>query len=378
MVGPSREQSQQPALTGVKHVVAAHTERDMGLFTSLRRQFIARPDAFKAEVLFKWPDTNIRKGSQLTVEQDELAVFFRDGTVRGIIQPGVSTLDSSELPFLGNLIDSVTGGNFFKTELYFVSSREFPNLPFGGMVDNVLDPETQLAVGLRVFGEYSLKVTATDRLIVNLVGTRNLIGNDQITDWMRDQLLKVFREDIVSHITAQGWPILGIAAHNADIEQEVIARAQTVLQSYGLQVGRMGNFTISIKPDDEQALKKYRRDVQYTRLAGSFQAAAAGEALEGIGEGAAMGGGAGSPALIGAGLNLGAGMANSSASSTPIVQVRCASCGTYNAEAATFCSKCGLALATHPPVPCTKCGKLIALGTRFCPDCGTEQTATAP
>ena len=331
--------------------------------------------------MFKWPDTNIRKGTQLTVEQDESAVFFRDGTVRGIIKPGVSTLDSSEPPFLGNLVDSVTGGNFFKTELYFVSTREFPNLPFGGMVDNVLDPETQLAVGLRVFGDYSLKVTAPDRLIVNLVGTRNVIGNDQITDWMRDQLLKVFREDIVSHIKTLGWPILGIASHNAEIEQEVIARAQAVLESYGLQVGRMGNFTISIKPEDEQSLKKYRRDVQYTKLAGSFQAAAAGEAMESIGEGAAMGGGAGTPALIGAGLNLGAGMSGPAASATPIVQVRCASCGSLNAEAARFCSVCGHLLAAPAPVACSKCGKLIPLGTRFCPVCGTEQieqTASLP
>ena len=350
----------------------------MGLFSSLRRQFIARPDVYKAEVVFKWPDTNIRNGSRLTVEQDESAVFFRDGTVRGIIQPGVSTLDSAEIPFLGNLVDSVTGGNYFKTELYFVSTREFPNLPFGGMIDNVLDPATQLAVGLRVFGDYSLKVTAPDRLIVNLVGTRNVIGNDQITDWMRDQLLKVFREDIVSHIQAQGWPILGIASHNAEIEQEVITRAEAVLQSYGLQVGRMGNFTISIKPDDEQSLKKYRRDVQYTRLAGSFQAAAAGEAMEAIGEGAALGGGAGSAALIGAGLNLGAGMSGPAASATPTVQVRCESCGTLNPEISKFCSSCGHPLAAAAPIPCAKCGKLIPAGTRFCPDCGTEQIEPTP
>jgi membrane protease subunit (stomatin/prohibitin family) len=122
----------------------------VGFLTNLRREFIARPDVYKGEVVFKWPDTNIRKQSQITVEQDELAVFFRDGTVRGILQPGVSTLDSSEIPFLGDLMDTVTGGNYFKTELYFVSTREFANLPFGGMVDNVLDPETQLAVGLRV------------------------------------------------------------------------------------------------------------------------------------------------------------------------------------------------------------------------------------
>ena len=312
----------------------------MGFLRDLRREFIARPDAYKAEILFKWPHTNIRRRSQVTIEQDEVAVFFRDGTVRGILQPGVSTLDSSEIPFLGDLVDSLTGGNYFKTELYFVSTREFPNLPFGGMVDNVIDPETQLGVGLRVFGDYSLKVTAPDKLIVNLAGTRDLLSNDQITDWMRDQLLKVFRQAVVGHITAQAWPILGIAARNAEIEDEVIEGAGTALAGYGLQVARMGNFVISIKPDDESALKKYRRDVQYTKLAGSFQAAAAGEAVEGIGEGAAKGGGAGGAAVIGAGLNLGAGLVAASGS----VQVRCASCGTMNATTSRFCSSCGHAL----------------------------------
>jgi len=312
----------------------------MGFLRDLRREFIARPDAFKAEIVFKWPDTNIRKRSQVTVEQDEVAVFFRDGTVRGILQPGVSTLDSSEIPFLGDLVDSLTGGNYFKTELYFVSTREFANLPFGGMVDNVIDPETQLGVGLRVFGDYSLRVSAPDKLIVNLVGTRDLLSNEQITDWMRDQLLKVFRQQVVGHITVEAWPILGIAARNAEIEDEVIEGAGVALDNYGLKVARMGNFTISIKPDDEESLKKYRRDVQYTKLAGSFQAAAAGEAMEGIGEGAAKGGGAGGAAVIGAGLNMGAGIVASSGSA----QVRCASCGTMNAISSHFCTNCGHSL----------------------------------
>ena len=313
----------------------------MGFLSDLRREFIARPDAYKAEIVFKWPDENIRQRSQVTVEQDEVAVFFRDGTVRGMLQPGVSTLQSSELPFLGDLVDSVTGGNYFKTELYFVSTREFPNLPFGGMVDNVIDPETQLGVGLRVYGDYSLKVVAADKLIVNLVGTRELLSNDQITDWMRDQLLKVFRQEVVSHINASAWPILGIAAHNAEIEDEVIDGSGAALADYGLQVARMGNFVISIKPEDEDALKKYRRDVQYTKLAGSFQAAAAGEAVEGIGEGAAKGGGAGGAAVIGAGLGLGAGLVVPSAAA----QVACPSCGAMNAAAAKFCSNCGHALS---------------------------------
>src|SRR6202011_2307977 len=142
----------------------------MGLFgNEVRREFIARPDEAKGQILYKWPDQNIRKFTQLTVQQDEQAVVFRDGQVQGTIQPGRPTLDSSEIPFMGKLGDAASGGNLFKTEIYFVSTREFPDLPFGGSVDNVVDPETTLAIGLRVFGEYSLKIIEPQSLILNLV-----------------------------------------------------------------------------------------------------------------------------------------------------------------------------------------------------------------
>src|SRR5260370_20007256 len=113
-------------------------------------EFIARPDRGKGQILFKWPDTNIRKLTQLTVEQDELAVFFRDGRVQGTIQPGRVTLDSSEIPFLGILVDAASGGNPFFTQLYFTSPPAIPQLPLRGASDNPLYPPTPLPVELRV------------------------------------------------------------------------------------------------------------------------------------------------------------------------------------------------------------------------------------
>ena len=80
----------------------------MGIFGEIRREFIARPDQAKGQILYKWPDTNVRKLTQLTVQQDELAVFFRDGRVQGTINPGRCTLDSSEIPFLGMLVDAAS------------------------------------------------------------------------------------------------------------------------------------------------------------------------------------------------------------------------------------------------------------------------------
>ncbi|MGI8608753.1 MAG: SPFH domain-containing protein [Candidatus Dormibacteria bacterium] len=359
----------------------------MGLFGGeVRREFIARPDSAKGQILYKWPDTNIRKWTQLTVEQDELAVFFRDGLVQGTVQPGRSTLDSSEIPFLGKLVDAASGGNVFKTELYFISTREFPNLPFGGSIDNVVDPDTGIAVGLRVFGEYSLKAIEPQSLILQLVGTQQLQSNDQVTDWMREQLLKVLRTDVTSHIVSQGWPILGIAAHTDEIEQETIAKVQDFINTYGLQIVRLGNFTISIKEEDEATLKGFRKDVSYTKLAGGFQQYAAGEAMLGVGQGAAQGGGALPPALLGIGLGMGqniSGQQGQAVASGGSIQVRCGKCSALNPEAAKFCASCGQALAGPAPAPagavvhCTQCGTENAATAKFCANCGGNMQATS-
>jgi membrane protease subunit (stomatin/prohibitin family) len=334
----------------------------MGIFgfgkQDIQREFIVRPEDQKNEIVWKWPDENIRLMSQLTVEQDEACVFFRSGQVVGVVPPGLHTLQSSEIPFIGDLVDKLTGGQFLKTELYFVLTREVPSLPFGGAVDSVADPETGLAVTLRVFGDYSLKATDPATLILNLVGTENIQTNDQITDWIRDQLLKVFRTDVVSHIGAQGWPILGIAGHSDAIEQETLQRVQAFTVPYGIQVARMGNFTISLSDEDAATLKKFREQAAYTRLAGGFQQAAVGEALQGIGQGAAQGGGAVNPALLGVGFGLGGQLTGAAAGAAalgaagaagapPAVQVRCLKCGTLNSETAKFCSNCGQSL--QPP-----------------------------
>ena len=382
----------------------------MGPFhQDLERQFVARPDGTKDQIVFKWPDRNIRRGTQLTVEADEQAVFFRDGRVFGVLGQGRGALQSSELPFLGDLIDHETGGSLFRTELYFVSVREFAGLPFGGVVDDVEDPETHLAVGLRVFGDYSLRVVNPPQLILRLVGTTDLATNDQITDWMREQILKVFRQSVVTHISTQGWPVLGIAAHNEEIEAETVRGVQPVLAPYGLQLARMGNFTISIKPEDEETLKKYRRDIQYTKLAGTFQQAAAGEALEAIGQGAANGAGAEAPAILGLGLGVGGALAGAvqppaatqappqpaatapapaaaangaTAAPDPAFDTRpgsaaCPACGEGHAPGARFCAACGQALAPAPGT-CPSCGREAPPQARFCSACGTRLAPVPP
>jgi len=57
---------------------------------------VARPDDAKSQVVWKHPDPTIPMKSQLTVESDELAVFFRDGKIVATLDPGRHTLETHD------------------------------------------------------------------------------------------------------------------------------------------------------------------------------------------------------------------------------------------------------------------------------------------
>ena len=361
------------------------------------REFIAVPDDRKGQILFKWPDHNIRKFTRAIVDADELALFLNKGQVIGTLPPGQHQIDANELPFLGAVIDTVTGGNAYRAELFFVGTREYTGQTFGGRIDDVQDPQTGMIVTLRVFGDYALKVADPAKVVLNLVGTVDASSNDAITGWVSDQLLKVMRTSVTTEIVRNGWPILGLSAYTPDIEKAVIDAANVQLDAYGLTISRMGNFDVNLPAEDEAQLKGLAKDTAYSRLAGSFNAYAAGEAALGAGQGMAKGGGSTGGAFLAAGLGVGqqvgapqpgagappppapgfagggpgfAGGGGGAAGAVAEAAVECPSCHVANTAGAKFCSSCGTALPP-PAGTCASCGTVNVPGAKFCSSCGT-------
>ena len=270
----------------------------------LGREFIAVPDDRKGQIVFKWPDVSIRRYTRAIVNADEMAMFVNTGQVVQTLGPGRHQIDANELPGLGAIIDHVSGGNAYRAELYFVGTREFTGFKFGGRVDDVQDPRTGLVVTLRVFGDYALRVGDPVRLVTNLTSTVDVTDNERIAGWVSDQLLKVLRTHVTTQIIRNGWPILGLMAYSAEIEQATIEAANGQLSAYGVEMTRMGNFDVNLAPEDEKQLKQLAKDTSYSQLAGGFQQYAAGEMALGAGQGMAQGGAGTEGAFLGAGFGL--------------------------------------------------------------------------
>jgi membrane protease subunit (stomatin/prohibitin family) len=285
----------------------------MGIFDSLKqeaqRNFIARADEAKDDIIYKYPERNIRMMTQLTVQADEVALFFKDGVCMGTLGPGRHNLETNNIPFLSALLEKGTGGNLFIAEVYFVTTREFPEVKFGGPIGDLLDPATGLAISLMVYGDFSMRVTDPAKLLVGLVGLRKTT-NDDFSGWFKSLVLKVTKPAVNAVISTKKSLLEATSGANiAEIEAAVMGGMTPHVGTYGVEIIRFGNLTVSMKPEDEARLKKLANDMVYTRLAGGFQQYAQGQATLDAGEGMKKGGEGSGNALGGLGMGMGFGMA---------------------------------------------------------------------
>ncbi len=291
-------------------------EFTMGLLDAFKgevqRNFIARPEEAKGQIVYQYPERNIRMLSQVTVNADEVCLFVHEGIVHGTLGPGRHQLDTQNIPFVGALLEQFTAGNLFVAQVYFVTMREIPDVKFGGPIGDVRDPDSGLGIGTMVYGDFSVQVTDPSKLVLGLAGLK-ASSNDELLNWFRTLVLKVTRDRIAELCVKKQWPLLNVTsgAYTEEIEADLLAGVGPTIESYGLRVVRFGNFTVTIKPEDEATLKKMTKDVAYSKLAGGFQQYAQGQAMLGAAEGMAKGSGEGSGgALGGMGMGMGFGMAN--------------------------------------------------------------------
>ena len=357
---------------------------------------VARPDDAKAQVVWKHPDATIPMKSQLTVDSDEVAVFFRDGKVVQTMQPGRHTLDSSNLPFLSELVDSFTGGNVLLTEVYFVNTREHTGVKFGGRIGHVQDPKSGVPVETMVHGEFSFRVDDAEELITGLVGMGRA-ESYTVRSWLKEQVLKVIRDRIGELFVKNKWPLLDVTsgAYTEEIEKDVLLGLDRHVDTYGLRIVRLGNFVIDIDEEDADNMRRLYTDAAYLQTVGgvdAYQRFAAGKAMMGAGEGMAKGGGGaggegGGGVLSGAGLGVGFGLAQmlvrdprgGEVLAPAAPGVVCGSCGA-SVPPGKFCSQCGSELkkaesagGEKAPAFCTGCGSPLAPDAAFCGGCGQKR-----
>lgn len=397
----------------------------MGVFDfvkqGVREMMIARPDHFKHLIVYKHPDQNFPFWSQLTVDSDECAVFFKDGKVVGVLPPGRHTMSTQNIPFLNNLINKFTGGDVFISEIYFVKTSPVRGVPFGGPIGDMLDPLTGEQVIPRIFGEFSLVVTDPVKFIVGYTGQAAQGDNDAVLHWVKGLFMNGVKTTLGELCEVEGKSVLQAVSLTTKLANAFVANAPD-LNEIGIRILQMGQFNLNFSEEDRQRLvaanaevakanrgikiaeagakakqfeldQKFGQDARYVKeLAGNYQNYAAGQAMIGAGQDMAEHGVDGGVAGAGMQMAIGVGMANQMAGAMqpqgnqgPQAQapnftpggamVTCAKCNTRQ-PGGKFCAECGNALAQAKKF-CTGCGLEMGAAAKFCANCGTPANAGA-
>jgi membrane protease subunit (stomatin/prohibitin family) len=394
----------------------------------VREMMIARPDHLKHLIVYKHPDQNIPMYSQLTVDSDECALFFKDGQYKGYLPPGRHTLQSQNIPFLNNLINAFTGGNVFIAEVFFVKMQPIRGITFGGPLESMEDPILYEFVTPRMFGEFALVVTDPVRFVIGYFGqAAGSMDNDQTLSWIKGKFFMSVKTVIGQVCAQQQKSLLNLGGMTQDIGAAILQRAPN-LEEIGVKIVDINIGNISFNAEDQQLLReankergaarrgvgiaqdqarakqfeldqKFGQDARYVQqLAGNWNNYAAGAAMMGAGEGMAKGGEGAGVAGLGAQVAVGMNMANMmhgqpqgpqftpphlqqpghaggqpSAPTAAGGKTACPKCSA-SVPVGKFCAECGASLAAPAKKFCTGCGSEIG-GAKFCANCGTPAQA---
>jgi len=155
-------------------------------FDSSNQSVVARvPEAGSAAIQY---------GTQLVVQQNQSAVFFRDGRAMDQFGPGRHTLTTGNLPLIGRLLSAPFERSPFQAQVYFVGMQTFMDQRWGTRQPiMVRDPDFGV-VRLRGFGKFSYRVVDASVLINTLVGTQGKLSTTEIVDFLRDNIVSGISE----------------------------------------------------------------------------------------------------------------------------------------------------------------------------------------
>lgn len=159
---------------------------------------IEHPNERSDELVFREPQQGsgqFKFGSQLIVREGQAAVFFRDGKALDVFGPGRHTLSTNNLPLLSGLTGLAFGGRTpFTAEVYFVSTREFPDLRWGTAQPVVFRDNDFGMVRLRAFGTYAIRIADPQLFVQQVVGSRGAYTTGLIEDYLRGIIVNEFND----------------------------------------------------------------------------------------------------------------------------------------------------------------------------------------
>lgn len=304
---------------------------------------------------YRYPDCELSYKSQLIVSESQEAILVKEGIFYGPIEPGRHTLETKNFPFLTKLSSALVSNSKspYTAEVWFIQKSVPLDIKWG-TPDPILieDPKYHIALPVRAFGQYGMRVVDSCRFLAMLSGRLPAFTEKTISGYFKGIVVTRVKNAIATIMGDGHCSLLNIGTKLDEISASLEKKISEDLAGYGLELKLFTVNSISTDEADpsvaqlKKALaKKAEMDIigySYTqeRSFDTLQAAAGNEGTAGTVIGAGVG--------MGMGVGIGTPIGNAMATLSKNISTEgkfCSKCGSQIQPGAVFCSACGTKIA---------------------------------
>jgi membrane protease subunit (stomatin/prohibitin family) len=324
--------------------------------------------------------SDIKMGAQLIVQENQSAVFFRDGKALDTFGPGRHTLTTLNVPLLTKVLSIPFGGTSpFQAAVVFVARHTFQDMKWGTKEPIPFRDSELYMVRLRAFGKYSFRVADPQLFVASVVGTRGLVSTQSLGDYLRDIVVSRLNDLLGENLKT----VFDLPAYYDELAAGVKARVAEDFSKQGLELVDM---LISAITPPEEVQKKIDERSSMSALGNDMGRYMQYKAAESMPDAAKQpGGAAGTGMGLGMGFGYGQMMANAfgggqgqqggqqgGGGGAAAQTAPCPKCQAPNPAGAKFCHNCGANTQAQaaPGVECPNCQAQVSAGAKFCNNCG--------
>ena len=243
---------------------------------------------------------DIKLGAQLIVQENQEAVFFRDGKALDTFGPGRYTLTTANVPLLTRLLTIPWERSPFQAQVYFIGKQTFLDHKWGTRQPITFRDKDFGMVRLRSFGKYSFRSVDSPLLINTLVGTQGKFTTEEVASFLKDLIVA----RLADMLGTLGVSLLDLPAKYDEVAAAVRAKVADDFAKYGLEL--VDFFINAITPPEEVQKAIDARSAM--GAVGDLNAFMKFQAAQSMGKLAERGGGGDASGAMGMGMGAGFGM----------------------------------------------------------------------
>lgn len=221
------------------------------------RSVIEWDDPQPDDLFYRWTDNGdeIKNASKLIVKPGQGCIFVYEGKVRSVhTQEGMTDLRTANIPFWTTITKVMQSfESEHKVGIYFFRMTKILDQKWGtSSVIKYDDPKYNFPVGLRAFGNYSVRISEPREFFVNVVGDAARFSISDLRSVMTDRIA----QPLTDYLAVARLSYADIDAKREEIAGGIHSKLGPVFEKIGFQIT---DFRIEGTSFDEDTMRRINR-----------------------------------------------------------------------------------------------------------------------